>query len=440
MKGKDNMKRLLYDATILRFGLQSGAARSGIFVVASEVLREFVRRDDLEVSLYAEEGAIPDVRAYLNSCPEFRRLEIANGAPVAELVDFVKRLEGYVPDFAARRTARLLWWLYRLPRSFLLRIAKAAIRWKQWRHPISIGNRFDCFFSPMYSASPDIRRSSLPRFTILYDTIPQVLPELYVGNDGVKWTQEVINGLTESDWCFSISECTKRDFLRFSPRLKSEQVVTIPLAASGRRFHPCSNLTVVSDVLSKYGIRSDMPYFLSLCTLDPRKNLSFTLRAFVKFAEKESSAQIVLVGGGRGCDPKIEETLEAISPEMRRRIVLTGYVPDEDLAPLYSGARAFVYLSLYEGFGLPPLEAMMCGTPVLTSDTSSLPEVVGDAAIVVSPHDLDAASEALDRLFRDARLRESLCHKGKLRAGLFSWEKAVDIMLDTINAALRSMR
>lgn len=430
------MKRILYDATILRFGLHPGSARSGIFVVASEVLRELVKRDEVSVSLYAEENAIPDVWAYLSSCPEFRSLEIINGGWVSELVDFRARVEGYAPELAAQKATRILWWLYRLPRSLLLRLAKVAIWLAQRRQLRSIESRFDCFFSPMYSASPRILKSGLPRFTVLYDTIPQILPELYVGNEGVKWTQDVIDGLTESDWCFSISECTKRDFLRFAPRLKSEHVVTIPLAASHTRFHPCPGKTTVLNVLSKYGIQSGMPYFLSICTLDPRKNLSFTLRAFAKFAERERSVQLVLAGGGRGVDPKIEETLAALSPDVRQRIVLTGYVPDEDLAPLYSGALAFVYLSLYEGFGLPPLEAMMCGTPVLTSNTSSIPEVVGDAALVVSPHDADAAFAAFERLFEDAELRESLRQRGMLRSEHFGWQKAVDIVLDTISRAL----
>ncbi|MGB9880037.1 MAG: glycosyltransferase family 4 protein, partial [Anaerolineae bacterium] len=106
------------------------------------------------------------------------------------------------------------------------------------------------------------------------------------------------------------------------------------------------------------------------------------------------------------------------------RVVFTGYVPDEDLPALYSGADLFVFPSLYEGFGLPPLEAMACGTPVVCSKASSLPEVVGDAALMVDPYDVEALAEAMHRVLSDAVLREELRGKGLARAQQFTWEKA----------------
>jgi glycosyltransferase involved in cell wall biosynthesis len=121
---------------------------------------------------------------------------------------------------------------------------------------------------------------------------------------------------------------------------------------------------------------------------------------------------------------------------VRDRIVMTGYVAEDDLAPLYSGALAFVYPSLYEGFGLPPLEAMQCGTPVITSNTSSLPEVVGDAGIMVDPLDQDALCDALSRVHGSAALRRELSRRSLARARQFSWERCIDQTLAAYRTAL----
>jgi glycosyltransferase involved in cell wall biosynthesis len=120
----------------------------------------------------------------------------------------------------------------------------------------------------------------------------------------------------------------------------------------------------------------------------------------------------------------------------RDRIVLAGFVPDDELAALYSGATAFVYPSLYEGFGLPPLEAMTCGVPVIASNTSSLPEVVGEAGILLDPHDADGLSQAMLALYRDGRLRAELAARSLARAECFGWERFTRRTLDAYRAAL----
>jgi glycosyltransferase involved in cell wall biosynthesis len=123
-------------------------------------------------------------------------------------------------------------------------------------------------------------------------------------------------------------------------------------------------------------------------------------------------------------------------PDLRARVVLTGFVPDADLAALYSGARAFVYPSLYEGFGLPVLEAMQCGTPVITSDTTSLPEIAGDAGLLVSPIDADALSEALIRIVTDDDLAADLGRRGQSRSALFSWDRTAEASIQAYHRML----
>jgi glycosyltransferase involved in cell wall biosynthesis len=173
--------------------------------------------------------------------------------------------------------------------------------------------------------------------------------------------------------------------------------------------------------------------------LEPRKNIHHVIRCFSKtvLGEEIDDLCLVLVGT-KGWDyGKVFEELSRY-PALRKRIILTGYVDFEDLAPLYSGALAFVYPSLYEGFGLPPLEAMKCGTPVITSNTSSLPEVVGDAGTMVSPTDEDALCHAMLEIFRDSALRTRMSERSLARADLFSWEKCIEETIRAYRIAIDS--
>jgi glycosyltransferase involved in cell wall biosynthesis len=141
----------------------------------------------------------------------------------------------------------------------------------------------------------------------------------------------------------------------------------------------------------------------------------------------------VLVGHDERGSGEVARAI-AEQPALRGRVILTGHVEDGELAPLYSGAAAFVYPSLYEGFGLAPLEAMQCGTPVITSNTSSLPEVVGGAAMMVDPEDDDALCAAMLAVCRDEALRERMRSAGLAQAARFSWERCTRQTLDAYRA------
>ena len=146
---------------------------------------------------------------------------------------------------------------------------------------------------------------------------------------------------------------------------------------------------------------------------------------------------LVLVGGKGWHDDKIFHALE-LQNDLRGRIIVTGFAPDADLSPLYSGALAFVYPSLYEGFGLPPLEAMQCGTPVITSDNSALPEVVGDAGIMVNARDEDALCAAMWQLYAHPARCNDLSAKSLQRAEQFSWEKCRALTIEAYRFALQN--
>jgi glycosyltransferase involved in cell wall biosynthesis len=155
-------------------------------------------------------------------------------------------------------------------------------------------------------------------------------------------------------------------------------------------------------------------------------------------AEKAVGDMRLVMVGTRGW--KMESIFAELSSlgSLADRVIVTGFVPDEDLAPIYSHASMFVYPSLLEGFGLPPLEAMQCGVPVITSNTSSLPEVVADAGIMVPPSDADALCQAMTNLYQDSELHDRLASKALERAATFSWGRCADETVAAYRAALRT--
>lgn len=166
-------------------------------------------------------------------------------------------------------------------------------------------------------------------------------------------------------------------------------------------------------------------YFLSVGTLEPRKNISTLIDAFSKLPEEtQARCPLVLVGMRGWLTSSIEAKLR---PLVDKGVVrLLGYVPDEHMPLIYSGSVAFAFPSLYEGFGLPPLEAMACGVPVIVSNCSSLPEVVGDAGVSVEPMDVDAISEAMRQILEDKSFSEDLSRRGITRSVEFTWRKTAE--------------
>jgi len=171
--------------------------------------------------------------------------------------------------------------------------------------------------------------------------------------------------------------------------------------------------------LSKKYTKTDK-FILYVGTLEPRKNIPNLIRAYCKI--KDKLPYKLIITGKKGW--KYKPIFDLISElKLEDDVIFTGYIPEEDLPALYNGASAFVFPSLYEGFGLPPLEAMACGCPVITSNTSSLPEVVGDAGIMVDPNDVDELAKQIERVLTDKKLRDSMIKKGLKQAKKFSWEK-----------------
>ena len=296
----------------------------------------------------------------------------------------------------------------------------------------------DIFHSP-YFPVPEYLQShkKIKKFLTVYDLIPILYPQFFEFQED-HLIKKALHSLRPDNWVTCISHATKNDLCNYLPTINPDQVIVTPLAAS-ELFYPCDNHQEIESIKTKYQIPNDVNYILSLSTLEPRKNIDHTIRCFAKLVEQENIKDLYLVlVGTKGWDyEKIFNELSNLS-KLKARIIVTGYVADEDLAALYSGAMAFVYPSFYEGFGLPPLEAMQCGVPVITSNTSSLPEVVGDAGIMLSPTDTDALCQSMFDLYTQSSLREEMTLRSIEQAKKFSWQKCTQETINAYKAALKS--
>jgi len=317
----------------------------------------------------------------------------------------------------------------------LARMADAGIRRAGRRNHEAVRKRpADLFHSPFLQPLPAL---AIPRFLTVHDLLPVRFPEYFSGFTATEpgLTKAVLGSLTPADWMFAISQATKDDLCSYRPDLDPKRIFITPLAADSR-FRPCVDPGAIESARKRYGLPAG-PYILSVATLEPRKNLKRVIRCFARLVREGAvgDLSLVLVGAkGWGYESMFDELSN--SGPVKDRIFVTGYVADEDLAPIYSAALAFIYCSLCEGFGMPPLEAMQCGTPVICSDNTSLPEVVGDAAMLVGATDEDALCHGMWEMVKNSGLRRTLAAKGLERAKQFSWERCVDKVLEGYRTAL----
>jgi glycosyltransferase involved in cell wall biosynthesis len=235
----------------------------------------------------------------------------------------------------------------------------------------------------------------------------------------------------------TVSEYSRRDIIE-TYRVASDRITVTPEAAPAT-FAPVTEEKEIARVRNLYGINSD--YILSVGSIQPRKNLVRLITAYSALRRRRPQAKLprlVLVGK---CAWLYNETLRSITElGVSESVILTGYVPEADLPALYSGAVCFIYPSYFEGFGLPPLEAMKCGAPVIVGNRTSLPEVVGDAGLLVDPFDVDAIAAGIEKMIDDSSLQAELRRKGLERARLFDWRETARRTLEVYQRTLGNGR
>jgi glycosyltransferase involved in cell wall biosynthesis len=277
-----------------------------------------------------------------------------------------------------------------------------------------------------YFAPPLVAR--VPVVATILDIIPLLLPE-YRGRAGVRaYMRLVALAARRAARVIAISDDSRADIVRHLG-LAPGRVTTVPLAA-GSQYRPLDRAQALAGTAERYGLREPFVYYVG--GLDARKNVETLMHAFGRMLRAGGPpATLAIAGRALGADQRLFPDLDAlIAAERLERHVRRIDVSHADGPLLYNAATAFAYPSRYEGFGLPPLEAMACGTPAVVAAASSLPEVVGDAALRVLPDDMPGWANALWRLLADERLRAELRRRGLARAALFSYERVARETLD----------
>jgi glycosyltransferase involved in cell wall biosynthesis len=240
----------------------------------------------------------------------------------------------------------------------------------------------------------------------------------------------VPTSVKKSDHVVTISNNSRREILE-QYKVNPEKVSIVTPAVDHDRFFPRSKKEIEA---SRHKYKLPRKYILYAGTLEPRKNIQGILQAYGSLSEELLREYALVLAGGKGWkDEKIHEQIRALRSE-GKDIKRTGYVPDEDLPQIYSGAAVFVYPSFYEGFGIPPLEAMACGVPVISSDNSSLPEVVGQAGIMVDANDTNRLAKVISEVLSDKKTADTMRRAGLSRAKEFSWESSAQAMIEVIES------
>ena len=303
--------------------------------------------------------------------------------------------------------------------------------WHRLRVPLPVEwlvGPVDVFHSPDFTLPPTQRRTRT--IVTVHDLSFLRLPHCFEPALLDYLKANVPPSVCRADCVLADSENTRRDAIDLLD-LPPERVRTIYCGVEPR-FGPIDDTSQLERVRARYHLPAR--FVLSLGTIQPRKNYGALIRAFADLEARDLSLVIV---GGKGW--LYQDVFQAISDlGIRDRVLLPGFVDDVDLPALYNLAECFVFPSLYEGFGLPPLEAMACGTPVIAANNSSLPEVVSDAGLLVDASDVAAIGGAVQRLVDDAALCRTLAERGQRRAGEFTWEKAALALLETYEEAYGS--
>ncbi|OFW56862.1 MAG: hypothetical protein A2W01_02030 [Candidatus Solincola sediminis] len=282
-------------------------------------------------------------------------------------------------------------------------------------------SRIDLFHAIDHNMTPFLR---VPSIVTVHDLIPLVLRGAYLGPRSRLWLASHRLAALHAKAVVAVSNNTAADVERLW-KIPGERLNVIPEGVSDI-YQVVEDGAAIERAARMFGIKK--PYFLYLGGFDPRKNIHNLLLAFKHFLLNDSGDySLVLSGDTTGFNDYLSDEIKELG--LDGKVVLTGFIDEEYLPLLYSGSEGFVCVSLYEGFGLPFLEAMACGTPVIASDTSSIPEVVGDAGLLVDPLKPDDIARGMEKVAGSLQLRDELRERGIERAAAFNWQGVAERIL-----------
>lgn len=318
----------------------------------------------------------------------------------------LKRLEPFLHGVITPRPARFSPLVYRAATAFIPIPYKAFFGdWADITH----------FFN--YIVPPGVSGKTV---VTVHDMVVRAYPETMNRRTRDMLRLCLEKSMRRADAIVTDSAFSESEILKYYPSCAGK-ITVIPCAADTRRFHPVTDEAALRGAQNRLGIEGE--YFLYLGTLEPRKNLTRLLKAYALLRDRLHDVPKLVLAGSKGWQTdSIFETVKKY--HLTDDVLFPSFVPAQDLPALYSGAEAFLFPSLYEGFGLPPLEAMACGTPVLVSQTGALKEVCGNAAVRVNPYKPEAIALGMERILTDSALRKRLSMMGRARALSFSWDRS----------------
>jgi glycosyltransferase involved in cell wall biosynthesis len=417
--------KLIYDASIILLAQTHNYYRTGIYFCAYNILKKLRKYKEIEILLYSQHEDL---------IPVSNKIDVLEGLKFIrfqETSKYEKNIYFHLNTInSSNNIIKKIIILLKIIKNVLYIILKNE---KQ----ISIKLKdIDAFLSPSNHLPELINNYNIKKFLLLYDVTPLLFPDYFPDGMCSAWENEMSKSLDKETYCFCISECTKKDFIKYFEKNLDENKMNVIYISSANEFKPKYDQYAIDYITNKYklGIKK-YKYIFSFCSLEHRKNLIFTVKCFIKFIQKNNINDLYFLLGGVQWEnfiKQFDEILDKLSDNYKSKIVRLGYVDDFDVNILYSNSLFFTYLSQYEGFGMPLLEAMQAGTPVITANNSSLPEVVGEDAIIIDCNDESACINAMEKLYFNEDLRQEYVKKGLERAKLFSWNKTVDIIANKI--------
>ena len=432
---RDKKINLLFDITLLLNESAANGYRAGQYFVAYNLLKEFLKDDKIHVTLFSEYRQYIFINEFIQ-----RYLKNYNNYSIYSYNNLMDKLTINV-------SRMLLKYRKTFGRDNILKKFIRFIGYRIFYIYEKLFNTpefkpFDVFFTPCDPISPEIMKfKHLKKYAFLHDTVPVSLKDFYLQkNPFIEWYNRLENSLSTECTYFTNSEKTKEDFLEYYPFLKKDQI-NVALLGAAERFRPVSNQDLIKSVKLKYNIPKDKKYAFILSSFDPRKNFFFALDNFIEFIKTFEIDDFILViaGGVRESFREVMETkLASLPEEVKTKVHKIGYVDDEDVPVLLSAATMFLMPSIYEGFGMPILEAMKCGCPVICSNTSAMPEVIGDCGIQINPKSDEEMISAYSKMYFDEKFRKRCIAKGEARAKNFTWKRCAGIILDKIHSDCRT--
>ncbi len=323
----------------------------------------------------------------------------------------IKRVEGFAGENIDMNFSHFSGYLYRAASTFL----PVPYSW-------FFGRKSDITHFFNYIVPPFVHGKKV---VTVHDMVYKAFPETVRGRTRFMLEMGLKRSMKRADIIVTDSEFSKSEIVKYFPQ-HEKKIRVVPCGVDTERFHPCTEPERIPEVKKSLDIEGE--YFLYLGTIEPRKNLERLITAYGHLAGKmgDKCPKLVMAGGKGWLNDGIYSRVERLG--LTDKVIFTKYVPSEDLNPLMCGALAFVFPSIYEGFGMPPLEAMACGVPVLASGEASLPEVTGDCAVICDAYSVKSIAQGLYRLCTDEKLRKELSRKGIERAKGFTWEKSAEML------------